>query len=73
MKIFEYDICDGDKGIIMAESYEQAVELFEKSYEKVDLETYDSSDIDKEKYEYGGVISELCDYDGTPQLVFIAN
>ena len=70
MKIFEYDICDGDKGIILAESYEKAVELFNASYERVDLEHYDY-DIDEDKYDYGGLISELCDYDGNERLVCI--
>ena len=60
MKIFEYDICDGEKGIIMAENYDQAVELFRKEYDRVDLENYDTSDIYEDKYDYGGVISEIC-------------
>ena len=69
MKIFEYDICNGDKGIIIAENYEEAVRLFNEAYDKVDLENYDECDIDEDKYEYGGVIAEICDYDGTQQLV----
>ena len=72
MKIFEYDICDSDKGIIFAENYEQAVELFKKNYDRVDLENYDASERDTDKYDYGGMINELCDYDGKPKLVFIS-
>ena len=73
MKIFEYDICDGEKGIIMAENYDQAVELFRKEYDRVDLENYDTSDIDEDKYDYGGVISEICNYSGRPELVCIVS
>lgn len=73
MKIYEYDICDGDKGIIMAESYEEAVRIFREDYKGVDLDNYDSSEIDESKYKYGGVIAELCDYDGTQQLVCICS
>ena len=73
MKIFEYDICDGDKGIIVAENYEKAVELFNCNYDRVDLENYDSADIDEELYDYGGVIEEVCDYDGSEKLVCIVS
>ena len=71
MKIFEYDICDGDKGVILAESYEEAVKLFREEYSNVDLDTYEPSEIDESKYEYGGLINELCDYDGKQKLVCI--
>ena len=71
MKIYEYDICDYDRGIIIAESYENAVALLNQKYEKVDLEQYDSSEIDRERYYYGGSLSEICDYDGTEKLVCV--
>ena len=72
MKVFEYDICDSDKGIIFAETYERAVEMFVKDYPDCDPECYDYTDVENnEKYRYGAMINEVCDYDGREKLVFI--
>lgn len=32
MKIYDYDIWDGDKGIILANDYHEAFEMFKKNY-----------------------------------------
>ena len=31
-KLYSYDNCEGDKGVIIAESYEEAVEIYKKEY-----------------------------------------
>lgn len=33
-KLYSYDNCEGDKGVIVAESYEEAVEIYKKEYPK---------------------------------------
>ena len=71
MKVFEYDICDGDKGIIFAETYERARELFTKEYPTADPDCYDWADVNKEKYSYGALICEIADYDGKEKLVCV--
>ena len=72
MKIFEYDICDGDKGIIIAKSYEKARQIFEENYPEADPDCYDYCDVeDKERYEYGALLSEICEYNGGEQLVCV--
>lgn len=46
MRIYSYDIWDGDKGIILAKSYKEAVEEFKENYEApiddIDNMEYDS-------------------------------
>ena len=72
MKVFEYDICDNDKGIIFAKSYERAVEMFKDKYPYADPNHYDvfSERLD-DGYSYGATINEITEYDGTEKLVFI--
>ena len=71
LKIYEYDICDSDKGIIFADSYEKAKEIFSDNYPDADPECYDYTEIDESKYSYGAQVNELCTYDGTGGLVCI--
>lgn len=50
MEIFEFDIWDSDKGIIIAENKQQAIEIFRKQYgnssaipiKDVDVDYYDT-------------------------------
>ena len=61
MKIFEYDINSGDKGIIVAETEERAVELLKEEYPDADLNDY---------WGYNGaLIAHVTDLDGNEQLV----
>ena len=42
MKIYTYDVTEGDKGIIFANNYEEAVDLFKENYLDIEVvETYD--------------------------------
>lgn len=34
MKLYTYENCDGDKGIIIADSWEKAFEIYKKEYPK---------------------------------------
>ena len=70
MKIFFYDICYGDKGIIIAESIERAIEMFQEDYPDVDPYNYDPSELDN-GYKQGSTIDEICEYDGKEKLCFI--
>lgn len=66
LKVYHYDICDKDKGIIFAESSEQACEIFKKEYdnpiypEEVDDYEHDVCSIDY-----------VCDVTNEPRLVFM--
>lgn len=70
MNIYEYDICDSDKGIILAESYERAVEIFAENYPDADPNHYDYNEIDKE-YEYAALIEQVDIYNGGEKIVCI--
>ena len=64
MKIYTYDICDRDKGLIIAENMEQAEELFEQRYPDTPIVDvfgdYDTC-----------VITEVCEYSGKPEIIFL--
>ena len=68
MRVYEYDIEDGDKGIIFAESLENAKKIFSEMYPTADPDCYFWSDCDQEKYEYGAIINEICEYVGREEL-----
>lgn len=64
MKLYTYDITEGDKGIIFANSYEEAVELFKADYPEIEVvEEYGES--------YTCVISEFADVPTEPKLMFM--
>lgn len=66
MKIFGYDIWDGDKGIIFAESEGKAKMKFKKEYPDVKIADED--------YESGMCsIDEICEYNGGEKLVYLWN
>lgn len=46
MKLYEYDIWDGDKGVIFANSEEEAVEIVRKEYSDLTLDIYGYNDDD---------------------------
>ena len=71
MKVYQYDICDGDMGIIFAKTHEKAMEIFRYNYPDADPECYDYTEIDKDKYSYGASVDYIGDYDGTERLMFI--
>lgn len=57
MRAFEYDIWDSDKGIIIAENKQRAIEIFRKEYSEVPIK-----DVDVDDYDSGVcVINLLCD------------
>ena len=61
MKIFEYDICDGDKGIIIAETEERAFEIFKEEYPDVNTDEY---------WEDGGaIINHITNFNGEEKLI----
>lgn len=66
MKIFGYDIWNGDKGIIIANDEEEAIRIFKKEYDNpvvgVDVEDqlYNTCDID-----------EVADLKDKPALYFL--
>ena len=66
MIIFSYDIWDGDKGLIIAESYDQAVEIFKKDYPKVEVV---EEEFDRDTCRID-VVSEL---EKEPALYFLYN
>lgn len=45
MKLFSYDIWDSDKGIILADSEEEAVKIFHDEYEGVPVVGYDCEEL----------------------------
>ena len=65
MKVFEYDICCGDKGIIFAETEEKAKELFRKDYPDIE--------IGNELEDYVCIISEFAEYTGKEELILMYN
>lgn len=66
MKIFEYDVWDGDKGIIIANDEDEAVRIFKKEY---DLPVVG---VDVEDQEHGTcVIDEVADLHDHPALYFL--
>ena len=64
MKIFSYDICEDDKGIIFAETEEQAREIFEEEYPDIEVVDY------YDDY-HTCVITEVCNYNNEAGLVFL--
>lgn len=66
MKIFEYDIYDGDKGIIIANDEAEAIRIFKNNYENavvsVDVTDYNSGTCS---------INEVAELENNPQLYFI--
>ena len=46
MKLYSYDIWDGDKGIIIAKSIEQATEMFRKEYPNTPIYPNDTDEYD---------------------------
>ena len=63
MRIFSYDICDGDKGIIFAETEEKAKELFRKDYPDIEIDDVLESNV--------CIISEFAEYTGKEELMFM--
>ncbi len=65
LKVYHYDIWDHDKGLIFAESREQACEIFRKEYDfpicPEDVDDYDADIC---------VIDYVCDVTNEPRLVF---
>ena len=65
MKVWCYDIWDGDKGIIFADSEEEAKIIYEKNY---DEPVYD------EDYKPDTCqINYLCDVPNEPKLIYMYN
>ena len=63
MKVWSYDIWDGDKGIIFAETEEEAKALYERYYdEPIADEDYDSGMCQ---------IDFVCDVPDKPKIVFM--
>jgi hypothetical protein len=62
--IYSYDNFDGDKGIIIADSYEEAVEIYKKEYPKRKI----ADNID-EYYDNGCYIEAEDIYDGKSKLL----
>ena len=64
MSIYEYDNWDGDKGIILAESDEQAKELYKANYNRLiypdEVNVYDDG---------VGMINYVCELTTEPQLI----
>jgi hypothetical protein len=66
MKIFSYDIWDGDKGIIFAQNEEEAEKKFKDMYPDTEIAT--------DSYEPGEcLIYYICDYNGEEKLVYLYN
>ena len=64
MNLYTYDITEGDKGIIFANSYEEAVELFKADYPEIEVvEAYDDF--------HTCVINEFADAPTEPKLMFM--
>jgi len=60
MIVFEYDIWDSDKGIIIAENKQRAIEIFRKEYGNAT--EVPIKDVDVDDYDSGVcVINLLCD------------
>lgn len=66
MKLFAYDIWDGDKGIIFAENEDQAMVMFKKCYD---------NDINIDGCCESGDcrVDFICDIPSEPRLQFIFN
>lgn len=65
MKVWSYDIWDGDKGIIFAETEEEAKALYESNYDNPIADgDYDSGLCQ---------IDYICDVPDEPKIVFMYN
>jgi hypothetical protein len=65
-KIFSFEIYEGDKGIILADSREEAIEIFKKAYPYHMV--CDNNDIDS-YYASGAFLVERAIDDGTSKIV----
>ena len=65
MKVFEYDICCGDKGIIFAKTEEKAKELFKQRYPDIE--------IGDELEDNVCILAEFAEYTGKEELIFMYN
>lgn len=66
MKIFEYDIYDGDKGVIIANDEAEAIRIFKNNYENAVI------NVDGTDYDSGVCsINEVAELEDNPQLYFI--
>lgn len=64
MKIFSYDICEGDKGIIFANNKEEAIRLFKEQYPDIEVvDCYDDF--------HTCVITEVGTFSGEPKVMFL--
>lgn len=66
MSIYKYDNWGGDKGIIFAESDEQAKEIYKKNYNRL-IYPYETNDF-SEKI---GTINYVCELTTEAQLIVI--
>lgn len=73
MKVYAYDIENSDKGIIFAENYKNAKQIFVENYPEADPDNYDYADVNQDRYDHGARIDELCGYDGGEGIVFICD
>ncbi len=66
LKIYHYDIWDHDKGLIFAESREQACEIFKREYDNpIYPEDFDYYDHEVCSIDY------VCDVESEPRLVYM--
>lgn len=66
MRLYTYDITEGDKGIIFANSYEEAVELFKNDADYSEIEI-----VEEYGESYTCVICEFADVPTEPKLMFM--
>lgn len=46
MILYDYDICDGDKGVITADTEEEAIKIFQREYEGIPVLGVDTGNYD---------------------------
>lgn len=64
MKIYQYDICDGDKGIIFANSEDEATEIFKRNY---------NNEVTNELNPLECIIDYIAECPTEPRLIFMYN
>jgi len=65
MKVWSYDIWDGDKGIIFAETKEEAIALYESNYDELIVDGDYDSGLCQMEY--------VCDVPDYPKLYIMYN